>query len=123
MKSILLPIMMTLSVLCVHASIPSEDSILGIWNAPDLENMRIEIYKAEDGYIYGKIIESEEESWIDKIILKQVTYDPAQKSWKGQIYSLKVLMTVDVVLTLEDQHTLKLVGSRFWMTKTFFWKR
>lgn len=98
-------------------------SIIGEWKAPDMENSTIKVYKATDGFIYGKIIASDEAEWIEEIILKKVKYDVESKSWRGKIYSLKRNMTIAAELTLENSKKLKLVGTKFFMTKTFYWNK
>ncbi|MEO1450099.1 MAG: hypothetical protein AAFV07_11260 [Bacteroidota bacterium] len=101
----------------------TQASIVGIWEAPDLENSTIQVYQATDGFFYGKIIESDREDWIGEIILKETAYDPANQAWRGEIYSLRRFFTVDAVLTLESTNKLKLVGTKFFMSKTFYWNR
>ena len=101
----------------------TQTSILGTWQAAELENSTIEVYEAEDGYIYGKITASDEEDWVDEIILKEVKYDAEQKAWVGIVYSLRMYFDVNVVMTLESDKKLKIVGSRWYMTKTFYWSR
>lgn len=101
----------------------TQASIVGIWEAPDLENSTIQVYQDTDGLFYGKIIESDRQDWIGEVILKETTYDADEKAWKGEIYSLRRFFTVDAVLTLESTDKLKLVGSRFFLSKTFYWTR
>lgn len=107
----------------VHGESPTHASILGIWKAAALENSTIEVYRAEDGYLYGKIIESDEEDWIGEVILKKVTYDADDQLWKGEIYSLRMFFSVEAELSMESEQRLKLVGSKWGMTKTFYWER
>ncbi|MEL6844002.1 MAG: hypothetical protein AAFP02_12400, partial [Bacteroidota bacterium] len=64
-----------------------------------------------------------EKDWIGEVILKKAKYDPDQKAWVGIIYSLRMYFTVDAVLSLESDNRLKLVGTRWYMTKTFYWTR
>lgn len=102
---------------------PTAPDILGTWKADQLENSTIEVYQADDGYIYGKIIDSDQKSWIGEVILKKVKYDPKKKEWVGKVYSLRMYFSVDATLTLEGSEKLKLVGRRFYMSKTFYWER
>ncbi|MEL6254863.1 MAG: DUF2147 domain-containing protein [Bacteroidota bacterium] len=101
----------------------SQESISGKWFSPDLSNSTIEIYKAEDGFQYGKIVESDEKDWIGETVLKKLAYDQKAKSWKGEVYSLVRKMTIDVEVTTTNESKLKLVGSRFFFTKTFYWSK
>jgi len=100
-----------------------EKDIIGNWKAVEMENSTIKVYKAKDGNIYGKIIESNRKDWIGEIILKKVKYIADDKEWKGELYSLQRKMSVDVTITLLSQNKLKLVGKKFFMTKTFYWER
>lgn len=101
----------------------NDASIIGNWKAPDLENSTIQVYKSNDGYFYGKIIESDKPEWVDEVILKKVKYFPEDEVWKGKIYSLKRKMSIDVTINLETENKLKLVGKKLFMTKTFYWTR
>ncbi|MEM6347086.1 MAG: hypothetical protein AAF927_24570 [Bacteroidota bacterium] len=101
----------------------TQTSILGTWQAAELENSTIEVYEAEDGYIYGKIIASDEKDWINEIVLKKVKYDTKQKAWKGLVYNLRLYFDINVALTLESDKKLKIVGSRWYMSRTFYWSR
>ncbi|MEL6674573.1 MAG: hypothetical protein AAFR61_20350 [Bacteroidota bacterium] len=115
--------MLTLINLGIAPAAMSQDSILGTWQAPEMENMTIQVYEAQDGYIYGKITAADEPDWVDKIILKKASFDEKQTAWVGEIYSLRAGMNVDVVMTLEEAEKLKIVGSRFGMSRTFYWVR
>ena len=101
----------------------NDPSILGTWKAADLENSIIEVYEDKDGFLYGKIIESDKKEWINEVILKKVKYAPKDKVWMGEIYSLKRKMTVKVTISLESNKKLKLIGKKFFMTKTFYWEK
>ena len=123
MKRIIVLLVISVPLLMLNAFMPDKHTIIGVWKAPDMENSTIEVYKAQDGYIYGKIIDSDEQSWRDKIILQKVQYDAKDKVWKGEVYSLRMDTTVDVVITLESASKLKLVGTKFLMSKTFYWTK
>ena len=110
-------------ILFLTAFTLNEGAILGNWKAPDLENSTIKVYKSSNGYFYGKIIDSDKKEWINEIILKKAKFDPKTKSWKGQIYSLARDITIDVTLSLESTQKLKLVGKKYFFTKTFYWSR
>ncbi|MEL7531519.1 MAG: hypothetical protein AAFN10_09440 [Bacteroidota bacterium] len=123
MKLIIILLIAKAGLSMVSHSPSKQGSILGTWQAPDLANSTIEVYEAQDGYIYGKITASDEADWIDEIILKKVKYDADENAWKGVVYSLRMYFNVDVVLTLESDQKLKLVGTRWYMSKTFYWMR
>lgn len=112
----------SVSILTAFSIVP-DDEILGEWLATDLENATIQVYKAQDGYIYGKIIACDKKEWIGEIILKKVKYFEAKNRWKGEVYSLKRKMSIDVTITVPTDKKLKLVGSKWLMTKTFYWSQ
>ena len=99
------------------------EKIMGIWKATDLENANIKLYKAKNGKFYGKVIDSEQKELIDKLVVTGLVYHEEDNVWKGEIHSLKRGITVDAEFSLEDDDTLKLVGTKFFMTKTFYWYR
>ncbi len=101
----------------------AKQDIIGNWKATEMENSTINVYKADDGHIYGKIIESNRKDWVGELILKKVKYYSDDKVWKGEVYSLERKMSIDVTLNLENQNKLKIVGKKFLMTKTFYWIR
>lgn len=123
MKQIIITLVISITLWGLSASTIKEDSITGIWKAPDLGNSTIEVYRAKDNYIYGKILDSDESSWVGKIILRKVQYNAGEKVWEGEVYSLKRYMSIDVVISLESSTKLKLVGTKFFMTKTFYWNK
>ncbi len=100
-----------------------ESPILGLWFAADLHNSTIKVYQARDGLIYGKIVKSDNKDWIGEVILKKVRYDAKSNTWKGEVYSLTMFFTVGVELSLLSEAKLKIVGTRFFMSKTFYWKK
>lgn len=113
----------TLVITMSMAFTTQEKDILGNWKAVEMQNSTIKVYKAKDGNIYGKIIASNRKDWIGEIILKQVKYIADDEAWKGEVYNLERKMSVDVTITLLSQNKLKLVGTKFFMTKTFYWER
>ena len=100
-----------------------EHNIIGKWYAEEIEKSTIEIEQKEDGNFYGEIVASEKKEWIGKTVLDNLKYDSKTNTWKGEIYSLKRNMTIDVTLSLESEMRLKLVGKKLFMTKTFYWKK
>jgi len=98
-----------------------ENKIVGTWEAKELENSLIQVYRAEDGLFYGKIIKSDREDWVNEIILKETKYSIRDKTWSGLVYSLERKMHINVTINMESSTKLKLVGKKFFMTKTFYW--
>ena len=123
MKLLIIWLLISLTPIRSVYSPDTEATILGTWFAPDLDRSTIRVYRARNGLIYGKIIESANEDWVGEIVLKEVRYDSQAETWKGEVYSLTMYFTVDVELTLLDADRLQVVGTRFLMSKTFYWER
>lgn len=109
------------ALLCAFS--PQQESIQGKWFSSDLNNSTIEIYEAEDGFLYGKIVESDEKDWIGEIVLKKLSFDGEDQNWQGEVYSLVRKMSIDVEVSRMEGRKLKLVGSKFLFTKTFYWTK
>jgi len=101
----------------------AQDQIIGNWFSKEMKNATIQVYQADDGFIYGKLIDCDKEEWIGETILKKVTYDESKQAWTGEIYSLERKMTINATFTMASEEKLKLVGKKFFMTKTFYWKK
>lgn len=121
-KTILLAIA-ALFLMTSMAFTSGESGIVGNWQAADIENATVKVYKDENGYYYGKIIKCDRIEWIGEFILKKVKYEAENNEWKGELHSLARDATIDVRISLESQRKLKLVGKKFFMTKTFFWEK
>ena len=100
----------------------NSNTIIGVWKATDLNNSIIELYKGKDGLLFGKIIDSDEKAWIDKVIFTNGKYDSKEDHWQGNLYSLKRKVTIGATLSLASKNKLKVVGKKFFMTKTFYWE-
>ncbi|MEM6321653.1 MAG: DUF2147 domain-containing protein [Bacteroidota bacterium] len=121
----MLKLLLSVGLLCTSFSMDNQNAkaIIGVWKAEAIENSSIELYEAEDGLLYGKIVDSSEKDWIGKVIFSEGTYDAEANHWQGELYSLKRKMTIAATLSLESDKKLKVVGKKFFMTKTFYWER
>ncbi len=126
---VLLVTILVLGVIAINASSDYElsdnqvDWFKGEWLASDFDNSTIKIYKAKNGFWYGKILTSDNPEFVDKLILKKATYDTKKAALVGTIYHPELLVSIHATLTKEKEKKLKLVGTRFLMTKTFYWTR
>ena len=100
-----------------------KEKVHGKWFAPAMENATVEIYTAEDGYVYGKILDCDEPTWIGEIVLKKLVYDEAKNHWQGKVYSIKRKMTADVKITVPDEQRLKLACTKWLITKNYYWSK
>ncbi|MEM1121788.1 MAG: DUF2147 domain-containing protein [Bacteroidota bacterium] len=116
-------LLISFSFLLTPLSTSSHSTIVGVWKAEALDHSSIELYEAEDGLLYGKIVDSSKKAWIGEVIFSKGTYDAKAKHWQGELYSLKRKMTIAATLSLESDKKLKVVGKKFFMTKTFYWER
>ena len=112
-----------LSLATFAQSSSAENEIKGIWVATEMNNSQIEIYKATDGLWYGKILKSDDAKTIGKMIFRNGKYDATAKKWKGELVKPDNGMTLTAELNLESNGKLKVKGSKFFMTKTFYWTK
>ena len=99
-----------------------ENTIEGVWFAKELENSTIEITKNNKNIWIGKIIESDNKSIINKIIFNNLKSDNEAK-WIGKLTNPIKEIEVDAKLNLVNPNKLKIVGKKFFFTKTFYWFR
>jgi Uncharacterized protein conserved in bacteria (DUF2147) len=101
------------------------NSILGKWKNLDAEKaMQMEIYLAQDGKYYGKIInDNSQPSKNGNIALKALQYDAKKGTYKGTMSPPDAKTEINVTLSLQDNNKLKMVGKKFFMSKTFYLQR
>lgn len=119
-RRILILIGIAVALLAVNAVAQSSEHITGRWSAKELNNSVIEITQSNNGII-GTIIRSDETKYIDKRVIYDVTFDPEENVYKGTIYSIARGMELKGVFSREGEN-LKVVGSKLFITKTFFWE-
>jgi uncharacterized protein (DUF2147 family) len=112
-----------LAVATFAQSPSAENAIKGIWAATEMNNSQIEIYKAADGLWYGKILKSDESKTIGKVIFRKGKYDATTKKWTGELVKPDNGMILTAELNLESNSNLQVKGSKFFMTKTFYWTK
>lgn len=101
----------------------TENAIKGIWDASEMTYSQIEIYKATDGLWYGKILKAEDSKTISKVIFLKGKYEATSKKWVGVLVKPDNLMSLTAELSLEPNGKLKVKGSKYFMTKTFYWTK
>ncbi|MGD1841063.1 MAG: hypothetical protein ACFB0B_09225 [Thermonemataceae bacterium] len=100
----------------------SAEKIAGKWYAEEVDKSVIKIYKAKNGHWYGKIIESADEEKVDHLLLDKIVYDEDKEALTSTLKATNG-MNVKATLTLVDAQTLKIVGRKMLMSKTFIWKK
>jgi len=113
----------TFLLFTLQANLFGQDALIGNWFAKDLENSTIQIYREKDNQIYAKIIKSDDAELIDHMVLERMIYNPAKKVWQGTISSPRRPIEVDGTITLISNDKLKLVGKKYFLTKTFYWTK
>jgi hypothetical protein len=97
----------------------SEKSIEGNWYAEELSKSTIMIYKDSTGALSGKIIKSSDDGLINKILLTEFKFQADKKNFVGKVKPPKRNFTLDGEITKIGENSLRLVGSRFFISKTF----
>lgn len=94
----------------------------GMWFSEDLSNSKIQMYQSGDESWYGKIIKSENPTYKDVMIFKG-KYDPSKKVIIGVFTTPKSKMNIDTKVYLDNNNTIRFVGKKFFISKTYIWKR
>ncbi len=100
-----------------------EDKILGNWYCEALDKSHFKVIKEQNGLYSAIITKSEVASYVGKKAMKDVKYNTKEKKWEGTIISVKRNQELDAVFNLQNENNLKVVGSIFLFSKTFYWVR
>lgn len=100
-----------------------EQKLLGNWYAEGLSKSTIHIYRDESGVIFGKIIKSEDPDKIGKIPINNFKYDQNKGMFIGRIKPVNKSFELDGEITLVNDTTIKMVGSKLFLTRTFMLKK
>lgn len=99
----------------------NENAIAGDWYSEELDKSLLRISKSNEGLWIGVIIKSSDSKKVGKTILTEGRFHPDKQNWAGK---LKTAMGINVncVLSISGS-ALKLVGTKSFITKTYFWNR
>jgi hypothetical protein len=97
----------------------SEKSIEGMWYAEDISKSTILIYNDNYGSLSGKIIKSSDDGLVNKIPLTAFRFEAEKDRFIGKVKPASRNFELDGEINIIDENTLRLVGSRFFITKTF----
>lgn len=114
-------ILLTSTSSAISSGFQASFSITGKWFAQEIDNSVIEIVETEKGLV-GTIIQSDEPDYVGKKVIYDVSYNKENNEYQGTIYSVVRKMTLNGTFSRKDD-TLKVVGSKFIISKTFFWER
>jgi uncharacterized protein (DUF2147 family) len=98
------------------------NSFEGNWIAKDLANSTIEVTKNGKDYWQGKITASDDKSIIGRKVFDKIKSD-GKGNWVGKLTDPIKEMDVNATFHLDNANTLKLVGKKFFFTKTYYWIR
>ncbi len=98
------------------------NSFEGNWIAKDLANSTIEVTKIGKEHLKGKIIASDDKTIIGKIVFDNIKSD-GKGNWIGKLTNPIKEIDVNATFHLDNENSLKLVGKKFFFTKTFYWIR
>ncbi|WP_407527943.1 DUF2147 domain-containing protein [Lacibacter sp. MH-610] len=99
------------------------DAIIGKWYCEELDKSTFQVTKDASGVYSALIVKSADPSFVGKTAMKNVKYIAAKNHWEGTIISIKRKKELDGVFTLQANGQLKVIGSVFLISKTFFWKK
>ena len=118
MKIILLMLITSFLNLNTQKEIDLSD-FKGKWHSEQMDNMVIYIYKAKDGYWYGKIVGSDKKSNIGKLMLKKLSPNKEQNKLTGKVRKPETGFEANVTLELKQSNQLKMTTHILLMSRTF----
>ena len=95
----------------------------GHWYIEEIDETTVHIYRASDGFWYGKIIDSADPDQIGDMLLKEMRYQPQDKVLEGTIIQQFSGISASATLQLNNPHQLEMNISKFFMSKTVLMER
>ncbi|MBV6647223.1 MAG: DUF2147 domain-containing protein [Cyclobacteriaceae bacterium] len=113
------------SALMLFTSInhPEAPDIKGLWFCAEMRNSKILIYEITNGSLEAKITESDDPDYLGKIFVRKCHYVHEEKLWVSEITNLNNGIKVEAKLSLQEVNTLKVTGTKFFISKTYYWKK
>lgn len=113
---IFLSLLIGISCACfAQSNILSPD---GQWLVRDLDNSIVNFYKGSDDYYYSKIIKSDNPVYLNQVIYKGKAKD-AKGNLEGIFTTPKSKMNIKTIIYLDDINSIRFVGKKFFITKTY----
>jgi hypothetical protein len=98
--------------------------IIGKWKGEDKPNSHIQFYIEKDGFYYGKLVyENGKTENIGKIMMNQLKYDDATKTYKVNMTAPDKNITLKITLSLEGNNKIKVIAKKLFITKTIYFLR
>lgn len=101
----------------------ANENLNGNWYAEELSKSTINFYQNKNGIFFGKIIKSDEKDKIGRIPFENFTFNKNTGLYTGTIQSARSFFTLDGEIRFVDSKTIKIKGTRLFMTKTFTLKK
>ncbi|MEM8907187.1 MAG: hypothetical protein AAGD05_05010 [Bacteroidota bacterium] len=95
----------------------------GLWLAKDFDNSTIQLSETSQGLWTATIVQSDKSEFVDKVIFNAGKYLPEKQQLKGTLIKPDNGMKINTTISFEDEKTLKVVGRKLFVTKTFYWTR
>lgn len=108
--------------LYVNACFGAESDFIGSWMSTDLDGSEVQMVKKSDGLYFGTIISSKNPAYAGQVIFKG-KYDQKGNMIEGIFTTPKSKMNITTKIYLIDKNTIRFVGKKFFITKTYIWKR
>jgi hypothetical protein len=96
------------------------DAILGDWRPADMD-VAIRIFEAKGQYV-GGVLKAANPALVNTELLRGVQYDPATRTWRGEIFAVKRGMFVPMTIRTTATGFEMVAGSGM-MSKTIEWVR
>jgi hypothetical protein len=113
-------IFIVFSIFFYH-TVLSQSNVLatdGQWIVKNLDNSIVNFYKGTDDYIYSKIIKSDNPVYLNQVIYKGKAKD-AKGNLEGIFTTPKSKMNIKTIIYIDDENSIRFVGKKFFITKTY----
>ncbi len=121
MKVYLITSMLLLWIVGYVSAQQEASKIKGVWLAKENDNALIELFQEDDGKWIGKIITSDARESIGKKIFINGVYNHEDNMWEGILIKPDNGLEVSATISLVTDQKIKIVGQKYFLTKTFFW--
>jgi hypothetical protein len=112
------------TLITLGVSAQDANTLTGKWKGEDKPNNHVQFCLGDDGLYYGKLVfEDGKKENLGKVMMKQLKYETATKTYKGTMTPPDKNIDLKVTLTFEGNDKIKVVAKKFFMTKTVYFIR
>lgn len=108
---------------CLLTAQTLESDIAGKWSLADGDHSFIEFEKTENGDWKGIITETDVARSIGKLLFDEGVYNAEKDAIEGVLIHPDSGWKVNGKVTLDSPQRLKVVASKLFISKTFYWPR